>query len=466
MKIDMIGKTIHGVDIASTAGRLSRAKGTVSNIFQLSQSKSDKENLNFINRVTSMGHFSIIDHVYFNFLFEDVTPIVEQLLIKSRLCSVTIKSRREVNFCDGKYYVPEFDNEDNKEKFINNMDNLFNSYQQLIDLGIKLEDARYILPYTFNSQIIFGASATELIRLINLFTKGEYSKIPEVKTFGNKIYELMEKELPIIKTLIDKSNYKDNSPIKDFLNQNIVVDESNLIDKTTLLDIPINKTIIDDTICLSAIMRIYNLSLEDAENVYYKALEKDNTFKEKLMYSISKDNCKDDLRSVSFRFAFPISFANLTHLTRHRGIDLFIPDFDSNIDITKIVMPSMISENKEAFKIANEAVIQNKKTFDELKAVNVSNEILMYQILSGNKLNVVAGFDGEVLRYFTKMRVCKKAQWEIRNIALDMINELEIFAQNYTSIIGASCMVDGICPEGKEMCKSPYEKKRLMNKLH
>ena len=58
--------------------------------------------------VLSLGHESIIDHDYLVFALEDVSPIVEQTLIKERFSSFTIKSRREVDFSNVGYVVPKF----------------------------------------------------------------------------------------------------------------------------------------------------------------------------------------------------------------------------------------------------------------------------------------------------------------------------------------------------------------------
>ena len=85
-------------EIVSSAGRLSRAVGTVLDIIGLSESKTLEQNVNFASRVIGMGHASISDHDYCVFAIKDVSPIVEQTIIEERFASFTIKSRREVDF--------------------------------------------------------------------------------------------------------------------------------------------------------------------------------------------------------------------------------------------------------------------------------------------------------------------------------------------------------------------------------
>ena len=173
MKIELIGGTSKDelnmrIKKIAAAGKLSRFPG---NVFEVIDSCDDYEsNLKLIKRIIKMGHKSIIEHDYLVLALQDVTPIVEQTIIGNRLTSFTIKSRREVDFRTAGFYVPEFRNknmeihEKNKElqeKFIKHSKMLFNTYGDMADGGINKEDARFILPYCFHSNIIMGLDARE-----------------------------------------------------------------------------------------------------------------------------------------------------------------------------------------------------------------------------------------------------------------------------------------------------------------
>ena len=133
-----------------------------------------------------MGHKSIIEHDYLVFAICDVTPIIEQTIIGNRLTSFTIKSRREVDFRNVGFYIPEFrdkdlkkheKNEELKEKYIKYMKELFNTYGDFVDAGINVEDARFILPYCFHSNIFMGLDARQLEKMIISYKYGPLSKI-------------------------------------------------------------------------------------------------------------------------------------------------------------------------------------------------------------------------------------------------------------------------------------------------
>ena len=61
-----------------------------------------------------------------------------------------------------------------------------------------------------------------------------------------------------------------------------------------------------------------------------------------------------------------------------------------------------------------------------------------------------------------KLRICRRAQWEIRGIALQMLKLLAALEPELFSHYGASCLVDGRCPEGKLTCGRPIERSEIM----
>ena len=100
MKVVMLGndtkKEIEKrLQIVASAGNLSRADGTVTQVFE--SNNDNEKNLKLARAVVGYGHKSIAEHDYIVFALEDVTPIIEQIIIGYRLTSFTIKSRRKVD---------------------------------------------------------------------------------------------------------------------------------------------------------------------------------------------------------------------------------------------------------------------------------------------------------------------------------------------------------------------------------
>ena len=186
------------LQVLATAGSLSRAKGTVSDVFE-SRGTFEKD-LEFVKKVMGYGHTSICEHDYVVFGLQDITPIAEQTLLGYRLSSFTVKSRREVDFRNVGYYVPEFkddngnileNNERLQEIYNNYMQSLFNKYGELVDEGLPFEDCRYILPYSFHRNMIMGCDANELYKVVCDLRFGKESHITELKELGDKFYDLV-----------------------------------------------------------------------------------------------------------------------------------------------------------------------------------------------------------------------------------------------------------------------------------
>ena len=72
--------------------------------------------------------------------------------------------------------------------------------------------------------------------------------------------------------------------------------------------------------------------------------------------------------------------------------------------------------------------------------------------------NVVTNVSARSLQWISRMRCCNKAQWQIRNIAKDMVKQVKEVAPLIGKGLGPTCITKRICNEGKESCG-------LINKL-
>ena len=145
MRVELLGNIDQEerAKIISSAGALSRSFGTV---FDVYDSRNDYEaNVRMIKRIISMGHKSIIEHDYYVFALQDVTPIIEQIMIGYRFISFTIKSRREVDFSKVGFFVPTFhdetgdvheENEELRKIYKDYMSSLFQKYETYIARNI------------------------------------------------------------------------------------------------------------------------------------------------------------------------------------------------------------------------------------------------------------------------------------------------------------------------------------------
>ncbi len=448
--------------IVSTAASLSRFKGTVFEILEKRENKTFNQNVNMIKSVIGMGHDSIADHDYLVFAIQDVTPVIEQTIIAERFSSFTIKSRREVDFSTVGYYTPDFhdmygnvleNNKDIKEEYNEYMKSLFNSYSELVNLGIPMEDSRFVLPYCYYSNIVMGVDAHTLKDMIIKYTKTKLSNIQEIKEFGQYLYDIAMKICPYIISEIDKEEYQKHDKIFELLDENLnqkignSVNHYEILDSSRLMNYTEN---IDDTIIISSIMRRYQFNYDRAKKII-EAMDKET--KISIIRKIAFESDQLELTQVNFEFQIPLSFAVLTHLTRHRTHHIMVPDFVPNVDLSKYKIPPTVKNIcEDKFKGIFE---KNIKMYNHFKYdYGICEEDLVYFTLSGNMVNVLTNMDGKTLKHIIGLRECNKAQWETRKMAYDMHKEIDKIpnAEIYSSILGATCTTQGYCKEGKESC--------------
>lgn len=460
MKIELIGgcnkeELETRIQKVAAAGKLSRFKG---NVFEVLESCNNYEkNLNLIKRIISMGHESIIEHDYLVFAICDVTPIVEQTIIGSRLTSFTIKSRREVDFRTAGFYVPEFrtkdlkphpKNEEIKEKYVKHMKYLFNTYGNLVDEGINVEDSRFILPYSFHSNIIMGLNARELKKMVLSFLHGPLSKISELNKLGNEFYNIIKKYIPYLEEQISTYTPKVEEPF-EYLESLSCRPNVKILDKPHLISYTANS---DDVILKSSIMYHFQCSESEATEIMCNLEKKDKDFKAKYMNIILHKEENRELEQVNFTFQIPISLSILTHLTRHRMHSLLVPEFLPLWNFENYIVPATIKAKPKLEKMFIEAHDRNIEVLEEFKSLNISDTDLIYFYLGCQMLNVVTSMNGRTLQWILHLRCCNKAQWQIRGIAKEIAKQVKEVSPLLGKGLGATCVTDLICNEKRESC--------------
>lgn len=461
-----IERIAHSEKVA-TAGRLSRFAGDVFEVLGISEDKTLEQNAKYAAMVTGMGHDSIADHDYGVFLLKDVSIIVEQTIIAERYSSYTVKSRREVDHSKEGFYTPDFHdisgkvlsyNKDLKRVYNFHMRTMFDFVADLVKKGIKPEDSRFALPYCFYCNIMMGMDTHTLKNLIIKLLKTKYSKIQELREFGEQLLEIAKVNFPYIIEEIENTPYQDSDLVEDYLNEYIPREGYKILDKPELLNYSGN---VDETIIISAIMRRYQLNKEQAIEVYSDVCQLHPEFPNEMMKLIAFKGDSLELTQVNFRFQFALSYAVLTHLTRHRAHDIIIPDFCPIPDLTQYKTPPSIAKR---FKTEyDQAYAKNLEMFNKFKnEYHVREEDLVHFILSGNMTNVVTNINGKSLQHILGLRTCNKTQWETREWALNVrriISELDD-CKYYSQILGPTCETQGICNEGKECCGKIYTLKK------
>ena len=173
--------------------------------------KEEKEDYDtFVRRVIKMGHESVIEHVSFTFRVEGVSRALTHQWVRHRLCSFSQRSQRYVKETEPSYVMPPMDYLSTKghsdgapsdkyvaiRKFEAAMEIAWEAYNQLLKVGVKGEDARFVLPNACETKMVWTANARELRH----FFKMRLDKHAqwEIREMAKRMYDLVIELAPAL----------------------------------------------------------------------------------------------------------------------------------------------------------------------------------------------------------------------------------------------------------------------------
>ncbi|MEG1311030.1 MAG: FAD-dependent thymidylate synthase [Peptostreptococcaceae bacterium] len=183
------------------------------------------------------------------------------------------------------------------------------------------------------------------------------------------------------------------------------------------------------------------------------------------------------LEHVSFTFAVEgISRACSHQIVRHR-IASYSQQSQRYVKLNQFeyIIPKEISELEEARELFIEAMKQDQETYDKLvdilfkkhynnlikdgknekdskrDAEKKAIEDARYVFPNACETKMVFTMNTRSLYNFLDHRCCERAQWEIRELATEMLRQLKEVAPILFKNSGPNC-VKGSCPEGKMTC--------------
>lgn len=440
----ILSETKNGERIVSCGGRISTRQGTAVEIYKKSIDKT--KNLNLISKVISSGHTTILEHHYFNIAFNKVSVFVEQFLIEFRLASFTIKSGRYVNFSKSGFNLSDEFSDEQKTVLSRHYRDMLRTYNELVQKGVPIEDARFVLPYGIKTNIYMSVNARELVHIICSMIYGDGSNYLEIKKLGLMLKIEMDKRYP---GLID-SNAKKYE-----------------IEKlgTFKLDKNLLKNYSDKIEYVSQKVQFWN---EKIENCYQKLQSMAKFMEIESFDGVTSLYGKTEKLLEHIDFTFKVenfSIISLKHFTRHRMQSLSTKPLAQIALSNKFVIPNTILENEELTTIFKNAIKKNREVFEKLIGMNIDKNLLVYVMPHGIATNFISTMNVRELLHFVNLRSCNRAQWEIRNLATTMTKMLKNVDSKLFENFGPSCVTTGKCPEGRLCCGRQVEMKDKFEKL-
>lgn len=169
MKVSLLQHTPEPERTVALAARLCYSSASIG---QLHDKLSSADITEFLAKIMSLGHQSVLEHASFTFGIEGISRACSHQLVRHRLASYSQQSQRYVTFQgdDFPQVVPEsISASQRRQKIFNGaVKAAAKAYRQLVDDGVPAEDARFVLPNAAETKIIVTMNARELLHFFEL----------------------------------------------------------------------------------------------------------------------------------------------------------------------------------------------------------------------------------------------------------------------------------------------------------
>lgn len=183
----------------------------------------------------------------------------------------------------------------------------------------------------------------------------------------------------------------------------------------------------------------------------------------KLIKKIMKLGHYSVLEHATFTFAIEgISRVTSHQLVRHR-LASFSQQSQRYVKITKegfpYIVPKSIAKDKELAKIFIDAIKELDGIYQLLLDHKIEAEDARYVLPQAVTTKMIISANARELLLIFKLRCCNRAQWEIREVAMNMLREVKKNAPTIFENAGPPCIL-GPCPEDELSCGKPWSKNK------
>ena len=123
-------------------------------------------------------------------------------------------------------------------------------------------------------------------------------------------------------------------------------------------------------------------------------------------------------------------------------------------DEEAVIIPPSIRNNPDAKALYLEAVRKSQETYRALTEMGIPKEDARFILPHGHSTRLVMTMNARELHHFFSLRLCRRAQWEIHELARRMLALCRKVAPVIFDMAGPSCIF-GKCSESRT-CGKPY----------
>lgn len=173
-----------------------------------------------------------------------------------------------------------------------------------------------------------------------------------------------------------------------------------------------------------------------------------------LTLPVSELPVKAFISHLAFTFAIEgISRACSHQLVRHR-VASFSQQSQRYIQVKRlqehvVTPPTVADKAREGFE---SFIGEASDAYSELVARGVPREDARFVLPNASETSLLMTMDGGSLMHFFGLRLCSRAQWELRVVAEEMLRHVKAAELDLFEEAGPYCVQLGRCPEGRFSC--------------
>lgn len=311
--------------------------------------------------------------------------------------------------------------------------------------GIPVEDARYILPLAMQTNLSVAMSADKLLDWFILFAQPAYQMLfAEIKDtllakLPNKLGEAcVQNSLQV----------NDDKKISDFYQEDLckITNEQPVVFLHGFAELE-----------LKAGLGALTSTMEKAPSEVLAAWGEDWQEKSSAVVGRVLGYGHESIAEQA-RTTYGLMFSLVTYhqQVRHRLPSMYRENWHDLLKDKEraVVVPPTVAQSK--FKEEYLALCAEFCQFQEQLAANYSDDRWLYFLLNCQQVKVIMGSNARMDCQMLQERICRNAQWEIRNIAEQKLDLLRQKSNILYRKALPSC-VYGACKEGKYTCGQAKE---------
>ena len=159
--------------------------------------------------------------------------------------------------------------------------------------------------------------------------------------------------------------------------------------------------------------------------------------------------------------SFTFAVENLSRVATHQLVRHRVASYSQQsqryvaMNGNEVIIPPSIASNDEAVKVFSEAAKAAGIADEKLVSLGVPKEDARFILPHGGDTRIVVTMNARELHHFFALRLCRRAQWEIRELAREMLREARKASPMLFESAGPACVTSGKCHEAHP-CGKPY----------